>query len=373
MRRLKIGDAALVGRDAESAVLRELIAGGGSAVVLSSSSSPSSAAVGEDDPRHHHNNGERGGLSSPPPSSDEYPSKCCLVHGAAGSGKTSLVQRAAVDAAAAAAVATRGTRRKSRCGHDRESGSDNCNDRESHSFIFVSGKFDQYKDYNAPYSEIVSAFDGIISSSSSVAAGAVRREEEEEEQQQQKLLRERVRACLATEARILTRLVPSFAGLFENSDVVGGGGGDGAEEEETGEKRRRQNQTKSKTPNNHSGGGTTGDCGGADDGSGGGGDDDDAILTLAAERLVVAFRVFLREFCSPETPVVLFIDDLQVTTERLMGLLLAAVYVSAEGRTFVPSRLYARLTLPCTLFLFAPVRVSDYSGATRTRADYSGK
>ena len=130
------------------------------------------------------------------------------------------------------------------------------------------GKVDQYRDCLSPYAEIVAAFDQLV------ARGAPP---------------DRIRRCIGatTEARILTRLIPSFRNLTTTPITAST---PTASDDNTKEDEHENSP-------------------------------DDAILTLASERLIVAFRAFLRDFCCAKYPLILAIDDLQWGDDNSIRLL----------------------------------------------------
>jgi predicted ATPase len=197
----------------------------------------------------HKQQSRNGALSS-------CPLQVCLVHGVAGSGKTSLVHHTLRPLA---------RHKQNKRNQQHQNGS----------YYYISGKCDQNQVFSSPYGEIVSAFDQLVTE-----CGAPP---------------ERIQQCLTTEARILTRLIPSFRNLLLNNDSVEH---DDDDADENDEEHHHHDDTDAAAQQNS-------DDNPQEDGSG-------SSLTLAFERLVVAFRVFLREFCNSEHPIILFIDDLQV-------------------------------------------------------------
>ena len=197
----------------------------------------------------------------------------CLVHGISGTGKTSLVR----DAAARTAKTlqrTRTGRARAHRGHS-----------QAHPFHLLSSKFEQQHDFAEPYSAIVTAFDQLADTADA----------------------DKIRSCLTTEAKILTKLVPSFGQLVSEAEalektdglqlVSEGDDVEGQEKKDTGANNKAEETGNSKN------------------------NTDTAILNQAAERLAVAFEAFLRAFCGPSDPVVLFIDDLQWADENSRALL----------------------------------------------------
>jgi predicted ATPase len=132
----------------------------------------------------------------------------CLVHGLSGVGKSSL-----------------------------------CAELQKHVPLFLKGKYDQYVDYQQPYSSIVQAFDGLGESlERNDSVGDL----------------EDLRKALSLEGKVLGQLVPSFARIMNVEHTPASGN-----------------------------------------------------LNMAAERLAVALQAFVRSFCSPSRPMVLFLDDVQ--------------------------------------------------------------
>jgi predicted ATPase len=225
IRRLKVSNSALVGREKEKEILQRLC---------------QQIQEDEEDPKAE---AAAGSAST---------HQVCLVHGVSGSGKTSLVLGA--------------TNRTSESPPKEKS--------HEQEYYFISGKFDQFSDFSAPFSEIVRAFDQLT----------------------QLAPHDRIKECLTTEAKLLTRLIPSLKTILQQQE--------GEKEDVSGEI----------------------------------GDDSDAILNVASERLLVAFQVFLREFCSPQYPLILFMDDLQWSdsnSAKMLGQI--AADTSIENFLFIGS------------------------------------
>jgi predicted ATPase len=245
--RLHITEDAFVGREAEQATLASLVA-------------------------HHRFLQKRAAL------------QVCLVHGAAGSGKTSLIHHSLSSSLRGSSSNKAKKQNQQQPQHQQQQqngGSSSCC---SGSYYFISGKCDQNQVFSSPYGEIVTAFDQLVT----LAAPP-----------------ERIQQCITTEARILTRLIPSFRRDLQLDTTT-------AVEKENVDSNPNDAGGVSKMSHDEN---PQGDYNADhDDSVSGRSADGDNSLTLASERLIVAFRVFLREFCSPDHPIVLFIDDLQVRT-----------------------------------------------------------
>jgi predicted ATPase len=237
----------------------------------------------------------------------------CLVHGAAGSGKTSLIHHSLQSSSSSSSLRRGGGVSKANEYSSRPY--------SSSSYYLISGKCDQNQVYASPYMEIVTAFDQLVT----IAPP------------------ERIQQCITTEARILTRLIPSFRNLLLSAKTT-------TEPAEATTNAARVDTSKATVANVRKNtdddaeephGGVLlvtncdenpqGDCcdhhhalasvdfhDHQNDSAAATSDtqhSDDNSLTLASERLMVAFRVFLREFCSPDHPIVLLIDDLQVSRQ----------------------------------------------------------
>lgn len=206
-------------------------------------------------------------------------SEVCLVHGAAGSGKTKIISHSL-----RGAMAKKRRRRGGRSKDDDAGGDDrNRNRDDDGSYYFISGKCDQYQDFSSPYWEIVTAFDQLAMLAPP----------------------ERIKKCIKeTEARVLTRLIPSFQNvLLMDNDSSG---------ESSGFLSSIENDTKHKISLSSKREERQIDF-----------DSSQSSLTLASERLTVAFRVFLREFCSVDHPIIMLIDDLQVRKKQVQSWLAA--------------------------------------------------
>ena len=156
MRGLNVADSPLVGRNKETAILQSLCQRIVGKQANSDKSASAECVVQEDNNESYSKN----------KSSTTSTHQLCLVHGVSGSGKTSLVLNAIT----------------------RESSSGRHHPATPAPFYFISGKFDQFHDYSAPYLEIVSAFDRLAKLAP----------------------HDRIQRCLKTEAKLLTRLIPSF-------------------------------------------------------------------------------------------------------------------------------------------------------------------
>ena len=129
---------------------------------------------------------------------------------------------------------------------------------------FLACKFDQYRDSAQPYAELVAALE-VLSNTAPP---------------------DLLQNCLKTEARILGRLIPKFGSVLSV--------------EEQQEKKPEEASKTSATTN------TTQSS-----------ENESSALAMASERIMVALQVFLRRFCSLQHPVIWFVDDLQVSQERM--------------------------------------------------------
>jgi predicted ATPase len=152
---------------------------------------------------------------------DDAPAEICFVHGVIGSGKTSICEE--------------------------------LRDETGDSVFFVSCKYDQNQNYSTPYSAILQAFDNLGQAVSRKGNNA-----------------KDVSDILRFEARVLIKLVPSFAKLLSGEDS---------------------------------------------------GEADFPLGAMASGCLVLAFLFFLRKFCSASRPLVLFIDDLQWADRSSLNLI----------------------------------------------------
>jgi len=297
MRGLNVADSPLVGREKETAILQSLcqrIAGKqatSSTSAAAAAAAASAAAAAAECADHDNNEPNRKNKAS-----TTSTHQVCLVHGVSGSGKTSLVLNAITTAGPCTATAME------------SSGGRHPPAATPSPFYFISGKFDQFHDYSAPYLEIVSAFDRLAKLAP----------------------RDRIQRCLKTEAKLLTRLIPSFQKIVvqQQEDAIQNAG----------------NADLDETPVAV--------------------DDNDTILTVASERLLVAFQVFLREFCSPQFPFVLFMDDLQwcdPNSAKMLGQI--AADTSIQNFLFIGSY-RDECTAPAILDLVLPTNHNHNIAAT---------
>jgi len=216
-----------------------------------------------------------GGLWDKVCKEEKAPSQVCLIHGAAGSGKTSLIRHVAKLREQAIGRSPSLPSLNSSVSGGAESSKTTAESQGGKIPYFISGKFEQYKDFSSPYSEIVTAFEQLATMAPP----------------------ERIMECLTTEARILGRLIPGFRKFLKQVDKQ--------KASAEGDMETPAQIVKENTPNHHD---QT-----VDDNSDSEDSERTIVLTMASERLIVAFQVFLREFCSAEHPIVLFADDLQVS------------------------------------------------------------
>ena len=213
--------------------------------------------------------------------------RACLVHGPSGSGKTTLCEqlkkKKKQQPAAATATTTNITHRNNTNGD----GAAMANLTTESSPIFVSGKFGQFQDHKPDSSALLQALEQL---------GSMILKRDQEKHFGVDLL-DVVRDCLNDEAKILIKVVPSFATAITLQEEAASSGSKSSN-------LRRQSATDISSASQA----TT------------------EQLSFASERLAVAIQVFLRKFCNSNgIPLIMFLDDIQWSDPGTLDILSAVL------------------------------------------------